>query len=148
MSPEATEQLAQRISFIRETHYGKFWDFTSNMAHGDTAYTNLAIGAHTDTTYFTDPIGLQLFHLLEHDGQGGETLLMDGFHLARQLKQLNPEHYETLTSLRIPTHSAGDDGVLITPTPRGFPMIRVDPVTGEPFQVRYLIDYANRTFVY
>ena len=34
----ATKSLVERISFIRETHYGSFWDFTSDLAHGDTAY--------------------------------------------------------------------------------------------------------------
>ncbi|CAG8806074.1 20569_t:CDS:2, partial [Dentiscutata erythropus] len=52
-----TEELAKRICFIRESHYGKFWDFTANMEHGDTAYTTLALKAHTDNTYFTDPSG-------------------------------------------------------------------------------------------
>lgn len=60
-----TEELARRICFIRESHYGGFWDFTSNLAHGDTAYTNLAIGAHTDSTYFTDPVGFVLQLLLK-----------------------------------------------------------------------------------
>lgn len=31
---------------------GKFWDFTSDLAKGDMAYTTLALGAHTDNTYF------------------------------------------------------------------------------------------------
>lgn len=31
---------------------GGFWDFTADLAHGDTAYTNLALKAHTDSTYF------------------------------------------------------------------------------------------------
>lgn len=31
---------------------GTFWDFTSDLAKGDTAYTTLALGAHTDNTYF------------------------------------------------------------------------------------------------
>ena len=31
---------------------GRFWEFTSDLAKGDTAYTNLALGAHTDNTYF------------------------------------------------------------------------------------------------
>ena len=69
-TPEATEELSRRIGFIRETQCafcvlrcyrhvpdlrlidGTFWDFTSNLAKGDTAYTTLALGAHTDTTYF------------------------------------------------------------------------------------------------
>jgi trimethyllysine dioxygenase len=49
-TPEATEALIRRIAFIRETHYGGFWDFTADLAHGDTAYTNIELGAHTDTT--------------------------------------------------------------------------------------------------
>ena len=70
MTTEATEGLATRIGFIRETQCrhklyiaasgaeysllsdGKFWDFTSDLAKGDTAYTTLALGAHTDNTYF------------------------------------------------------------------------------------------------
>lgn len=35
---------------------GKFWDFTSDLAKGDTAYTTLALGAHTDNTYFVRPL--------------------------------------------------------------------------------------------
>lgn len=34
---------------------GGFWDFTADLAHGDTAYTNLALKAHTDNTYFVSP---------------------------------------------------------------------------------------------
>jgi len=35
---------------------GKFWDFTSDLSRGDTAYTTLALGAHTDNTYFVRSI--------------------------------------------------------------------------------------------
>ena len=53
-TPEATEALIRRIAFIRETHYGGFWDFTANLEHGDLAYSEVRLEAHTDTTYFTD----------------------------------------------------------------------------------------------
>lgn len=53
-SPEATEQLIRRIAFIRETHYGGFWDFTADLKHGDLAYSDVLLQGHTDTTYFTD----------------------------------------------------------------------------------------------
>lgn len=71
VTPEDTEALIRRIAFIRETQCmvlstsststlyrsyfgvdGGFWDFTADLRHGDTAYTNLALGAHTDTTYY------------------------------------------------------------------------------------------------
>ncbi|KAH8552225.1 trimethyllysine dioxygenase [Umbelopsis sp. PMI_123] len=137
ISLEATEQLARHICFIRESHYSPgLWDFTSDLAHADTAYTDLALNAHTDTTYFSDPVGLQMFHKLEFDGTGGESLLVDGFKVAQNLKENHPEAYETLSNLRIPTHSAGDEKVMIVPTPRENPILNHLP-DGSLYQIRY-----------
>ncbi|GJE96209.1 trimethyllysine dioxygenase [Phanerochaete sordida] len=123
---EATEELSTRIGFIRETHYGKFWDFTADLTRGDTAYTNMALGAHTDNTYFTDPCGLQLFHLLEHsEGTGGATLLVDGFYVASILQELYPAAYATLARIGVPAHAAGEPGTLYTPFPTtAYPVLR------------------------
>ncbi|KAJ8663886.1 trimethyllysine dioxygenase [Lichtheimia ornata] len=134
---EATEALARRISFLRETHYSKgLWSFTADLAHADTAYTTLALGAHTDNTYFTEPAGMQMFHKLEFQGKGGDSLFVDGFHIAHQLKTENPEAYRTLASTLVPTHSAGDENVLIVPTPRAYPILNHGP-DGRLYQVRY-----------
>ncbi|OJT05839.1 Trimethyllysine dioxygenase [Trametes pubescens] len=136
VTPEATEELSRRIAFIRETQYGAFWDFTSDLAKGDTAYTTLALGAHTDTTYFTDPCGLQLFHLLEHTGgTGGATLLVDGFYVASILKELHPEAYELLSTVPVPTHAAGEPGALFTPSIRDTPVLKHED--GTLVQVRW-----------
>ncbi|CAB4404256.1 unnamed protein product [Rhizophagus irregularis] len=134
---EETEELAKRICFIRETHYGRFWDFTSNLEHGDTAYTSLALKAHTDNTYFTDPSGLQMFHLIEFDGTGGSSLLVDGFWAARRLKMTFPEAHKILSTIRIPAHSAGDPDTLIEPTPNAYPILNYNPLTNEIYQIRY-----------
>ncbi|KAI0297255.1 Trimethyllysine dioxygenase [Multifurca ochricompacta] len=116
-NPEATEKLANRIGFIRETHYGKFWDFTADLARGDTSYTNIALSAHTDNTYFTDPCGIQLFHLLEHiDGTGGATLLVDGFYVASILRDLYPDAYRLLSTVPIAAHAAGESEILYRAT--------------------------------
>ncbi|KAF8968040.1 hypothetical protein BDZ97DRAFT_1800604 [Flammula alnicola] len=139
VTPEATEELTRRIGFIRETQYGKFWEFTSDLAKGDTAYTTFALGAHTDNTYFTDPSGLQLFHLLSHtDGSGGATLLVDGFYVASILKELHPEAYDLLSQIPIPAHAAGEPTALYSPSPAsGYPVLGHDTVTGELTQVRW-----------
>ncbi|THV02803.1 Trimethyllysine dioxygenase [Dendrothele bispora CBS 962.96] len=139
VTPEATEKLAERVGFIRETQYGKFWEFTSDLSKGDTAYTTLALGAHTDNTYFTDPCGLQLFHLLSHtDGTGGATLLVDGFYVASLVKELHPEMYDLLSRVPIPAHAAGEHESLYRPSPpSGYPVLGHDLVTGELTQVRW-----------
>ncbi|KAI9190164.1 hypothetical protein H9P43_001597 [Blastocladiella emersonii ATCC 22665] len=134
---EKTKELSERIAFIRETHYGTYWDFTPNLEHGDTAYTSIALPAHTDTTYFTDPIGLQLFHLLEFKGKGGESLLVDGFEVAKQLKTQSPDAYAALRDLRVAAHCAGDRDTYIYPSPRYQSMFTEDPATGALTQIRY-----------
>ncbi|ORX57519.1 Trimethyllysine dioxygenase [Hesseltinella vesiculosa] len=134
---EATETLARRLCFLRETHYSQgMWSFTADLAHADTAYTQLALGAHTDNTYFTEPSGLQMFHKLEFQGQGGDSLFVDGFEVARQLKEEDPLAYEVLSTTRIPTHSAGDEQVLIVASPRANPILNHDPA-GDLYQIRY-----------
>ncbi|OWZ61083.1 trimethyllysine dioxygenase [Cryptococcus neoformans] len=132
-----TETLIKSISPIRHTHYGGFWSFTADLAHGDLAYSAQSLPAHTDTTYFTDPAGLQIFHLLSHPspGQGGKTLLVDGFHAASQLSAVDPASYSVLSRLPIPAHASGTKGTLLRPQ-ISFPVLRHDEC-GRLAQVRW-----------
>ncbi|CAL1573797.1 unnamed protein product [Knipowitschia caucasica] len=98
---EATEAVTQRVSLIRETTYGRMWCFTSDFSRGDTAYSQLALDRHTDTTYFQEPCGIQVFHCLKHDGTGGRTLLVDGFNAAEKLRQRSPDSFDLLTQVPI-----------------------------------------------
>lgn len=98
---EATEAVTERVSLIRETTFGRMWCFTSDFSRGDTAYSQLALDRHTDTSYFQEPSGIQVFHCLKHEGTGGRTLLVDGFYAAEKLRQRSPENFELLTRVPI-----------------------------------------------
>jgi len=125
VDPEKTKELLERISFIRLTHYGGFYDFTSDLTMKDTAYTSQALGAHTDNTYFTDPSGLQMFHMLSHEeGTGGANFFVDGFHAAQILKKTHPEAYKTLAETPVPWHASGNEGITITPA-KNFPVLNL-----------------------
>ncbi|KAK0727335.1 Trimethyllysine dioxygenase [Lasiosphaeria miniovina] len=144
--PDATRQLLERIAFVRITHYGGFYDFIPDLALADTAYTNLALAAHTDTTYFTDPAGLQAFHLLSHhpapgddakaDAAGGKSLLVDGFHAARVLQAEDARAYEILSTVRLPWHASGNAGIAIAPD-RQYPVLELSADTCELHRVRW-----------
>ncbi|KAF4972062.1 hypothetical protein FSARC_1280 [Fusarium sarcochroum] len=131
-TPEATKALLEKIGPIRNTHYGGFYDFIPDLALADTAYTNLALPAHTDTTYFSEPAGLQAFHLLSHhappnakpsdNALGGQSLLVDGFNAADVLKKESYNAFDMLKSLRIPWHASGNKGIAIAPD-RPYPVI-------------------------
>ena len=102
---------------------GGFWDFTSDLSLKDTAYTSLALGAHTDTTYFTDPARLQMFHLLSHtEGGGGASLLVDGFRAAKLLSSQDPEAFRVLETIPVPSHANGNQGISLQPY-RRFPVL-------------------------
>ncbi|KAM6907427.1 trimethyllysine dioxygenase, mitochondrial [Xenentodon cancila] len=98
---EATEAVTQRVSLIRETTYGRMWCFTSDFSRGDTAYSQQALDRHTDTPYFQEPCGIQVFHCLKHEGSGGRTLLVDGFYAAEKVRQQSPENFELLSRVPI-----------------------------------------------
>jgi trimethyllysine dioxygenase len=108
VSIEATRELATRIGYVRQTIFGGMWDFTANLAFQDTAYTSDAIGPHTDGTYSLDSPGFQMFHCLKFDGTGGESTLVDGFHVADQIRRTDPAAFEVLTSVKVPAQYLGD----------------------------------------
>lgn len=129
---EATEKLVRRVGYVRETLFGGMWDFTANLAFKDTAYTPLPIGPHTDGTYSTDSPGLQLFHCLEFNGEGGQSTLVDGFRVAEEIRRTDPISFEVLTQVKVPAHYLGD-GVHLRAE---HPIIALD-AQGEYRQVAY-----------
>ncbi|XP_055351359.1 trimethyllysine dioxygenase, mitochondrial-like [Paramacrobiotus metropolitanus] len=96
----ATEKLVKRVAPPMPTTFSPgMWTFTSNMERNDTAYSNVYLAPHTDTTYFSNPARIQVFHCLERDGcTGGENLLVDAFHCADVLQQTDAAAYERLCS--------------------------------------------------
>lgn len=115
---------------------GGFWRFTSDLASKDSAYTQLALAAHTDTTYFTDPAGLQTFHLLSHTGgEGGTSLLVDGFRAAEILRQESPESFEALCQIKIRGHSSGNEGIAIMPDGAFSVITTEEAKSGQPARI-------------
>eukprot|EP00835_Amoeboradix_gromovi_P001468 NODE_67_length_23829_cov_0.557059.p7 type:complete len:364 gc:universal NODE_67_length_23829_cov_0.557059:22903-21812(-) len=106
----ATSRIANRIAFIRPTHFGTLWDFTADYKHKDSAYSNASLAVHTDTTYFTDPIRLQLFHVLKFNGKGGSSTYADGY---KAISNLSKFSFKLLSSVSLKAHCTGDSNVKI-----------------------------------
>ena len=104
----ATETLARRIGYVRETIFGGMWEFQADLSRADTAYTNHTLRPHTDGTYSQDAPGLQVLHCLAFDGTGGESTMVDGFRVAAQLRVSEPELYRVLSTVEVPGRYVGD----------------------------------------
>ena len=75
--------------------------------------------------------------MLSHtDGEGGESLLVDGFDAAAQLFRLHPKAYQCLSSARVHWHASGNDDVSIQPH-AAFPVLNHHPGHGNIMQVRW-----------
>ncbi|KTF83959.1 hypothetical protein cypCar_00038146 [Cyprinus carpio] len=134
---EATETATQRVSLIRETMYGRMWNFTSDFSRGDTAYTKLALDRHTDTSYFQEPCGIQVFHCLRHEGTGGRTLLVDAFHAADAVLQRTPENFELLSHVPIKHEYVENLSEHRNHMIGIGPVINVYPWNNEVYMIRY-----------
>lgn len=100
---QLAQQFADRIGYVRQTIFGGMWDLAAGLTeHADSAYTTIYLGPHTDATYSHDAPGLQFFLCLQRADRGGESLLVDGFAIARDLADSDPDAYATLCSVIVP----------------------------------------------
>ncbi|KAL3943388.1 MAG: hypothetical protein SGBAC_002554 [Bacillariaceae sp.] len=85
------------------TLYGTVWSTisqgqTDGASVADSAYGQDALPLHTDMTYLRDPPGLQIFTMVNPAKQGGDSIFGDGFAVAQQLKESNPQAFEVLAT--------------------------------------------------
>ncbi|KAJ0179201.1 hypothetical protein K1T71_004913 [Dendrolimus kikuchii] len=140
----ATEVVCKALGGVQNTFFGGMWQFSTKADHADTAYTNLPLAQHNDSTYFTESTGLQVLHCLEHSGGiGGETTLADGFYGATCLRDEYPQDFEFLTTFDLEAQFI-EEGHHYT---YSAPVIIVDKKTQDLKQVRFNV-YDRTTMAF
>ena len=101
----ASEQLAARIGYPRNSIFGALWQMNSgNFEHMDSAYESFALDVHTDGTYSHDGPGTIIFAQQLKTGEGGDSVLVDGFAAARDFQAADPEAADLLTRYSVTAH--------------------------------------------
>ncbi|MEH6404028.1 MAG: TauD/TfdA family dioxygenase [Sneathiella sp.] len=95
-------KLASKISFLRETNFGKEFEVISKANPNNVAYTAISLLSHSDLPNWELPPGTQFLHCMKSDATGGESTLVDGFAVAEILKRENPDAFDLLKSQPIP----------------------------------------------
>jgi [2-(trimethylamino)ethyl]phosphonate dioxygenase len=125
--------VAELFGYVRETNYGRLFEVRSEVDPVNLAYTNLGLQAHTDNPY-RDPVPtLQLLACLENSVEGGESIIVDGFHAAKILQQEAPEDFDLLSRYCTRFEFSGEAGVKLLARR---PMIELAP-DGEMLGVRF-----------
>lgn len=91
-------EVASLMGTIRETNYGRLFDVKSKTNPNNLAYSDRALGLHTDNPYREPVPAIQLLHCLMASGEGGESTFTDGFMAAELWKHQNPNGYQLLTT--------------------------------------------------
>ncbi|MCG8423389.1 MAG: TauD/TfdA family dioxygenase [Proteobacteria bacterium] len=94
-----TLRFAERIGPARKTNFGTDWDVISMMNPNSNAYTDLPLMSHTDLPNWEIPPGYQLLHCLINEAGGGESILVDGFRVANELRTTAPDSFDLLTQI-------------------------------------------------
>ncbi|CAH0147026.1 gamma-butyrobetaine dioxygenase [Pseudomonas mediterranea] len=99
--PGSLKQLAQRISFIRESNFGVLFNVQSKADADSNAYTAFNLPLHSDLPTRELQPGLQFLHCLVNDADGGESIFVDGFAIAEALRQEDPEAFTALCEIPV-----------------------------------------------
>jgi len=124
--------IAQRIGFLRQTNFGTTFEVVNKPDPNNLAYTSVALPLHTDLPNQEVPPGYQFLHCLANEATGGGSIFADGFAMAQDLRDEDPDAFRLLCEVPIPFRfHDGDADIRVHE-----PVITLD-ATGEVIEIRY-----------
>jgi gamma-butyrobetaine dioxygenase len=106
---DAGMAMARRIGFLRETNFGTTFEVMSKPNPNNLAYTSHALPLHTDLSNQELPPGFQFLHCLANKAQGGGSTFCDGFAIAADLENQDPEAFALLSKTPVPFRFQDED---------------------------------------
>ncbi|KAK8371992.1 hypothetical protein O3P69_014198 [Scylla paramamosain] len=105
--------FAKRIGRLKSTPYGETFNMQTRMNPNNLAFTDDCLDMHTDLPCLAAKPEIQMLHVIkEFPGEGGETMLSDGFTAASKLKKNHPEYFDMLAKTLVDFVDVGiEDGV-------------------------------------
>lgn len=126
-------RVAELFGYVRETNYGKWFDVRSEVNPSNLAFTNLGLQAHTDNPY-RDPVPtMQILYCLENTAEGGESKVVDGFSILKNLQAKKPDAFSFLKNHAMSFEYRGADGQVLKTRK---PMIEIS-AEGELVGIRF-----------
>ena len=119
-----TEALAALIGRVRETDFGRLFDIVVEPDVWELSQSGLALDPHTDDPYRYTPSGCSFLHCIQGSTSGGDSLLVDGFTIADDLRDVDPDAFDLLAETPVPfirhrseTVEQGEDVHLLATAP-------------------------------
>lgn len=107
--PESDTTLGCRAGFLRETNFGRIFEVRSKPQPTNLAYTSLALPMHTDLPNQELVPGYQFLHCIKNEAVGGSSIFCDGFAIAEDMRESDPEYFDLLANTSIPFRYHDDE---------------------------------------
>lgn len=91
-------EVAHRVGPIRNTNFGECYDVISMPNPNASAYTAMGLELHTDLANWRFPPDYQLLYCVKNSVTGGESVLVDGYRVAEDLRHDDPHAFELLST--------------------------------------------------
>ena len=121
--PGTVLAVAESIGLLRETERGPLIDVQVGGVPPDEAFTSRAMTPRTAQPFRDPLLTLEVVHCLTDATEGGESVLVDGFHAAASLRASDPAAFTVLATSEV-TFAYADARVELRATR---PVIGVDP---------------------
>ncbi|VDL72843.1 unnamed protein product [Nippostrongylus brasiliensis] len=106
----AVPDIGERIGLIHSTHFGRVFEVSTKPDASNMAYaSNSGLPFHTDFPSLSHPPQLQMLHMVERAAEGGNSLFVDGFHVAEQLRREKKNVFDVLTKYSLEFIEEGFD---------------------------------------
>lgn len=96
------EALAARLGPVRETDFGRIFDIITEPDPFTPSQSTDPLDPHTDDPYRYNPAGISVLHCIKPDVGGGHTVVVDGFAVAHDLAEEEPDAFAQLASVPVP----------------------------------------------
>ncbi|MEM7197658.1 MAG: TauD/TfdA family dioxygenase, partial [Pseudomonadota bacterium] len=101
-------EIGALLGLVHETNYGRYFDVKSQIDPINLAYTGLALSPHTDNPYREPVPAYQILLCVESTTDGGDSILVDGFAHAINLRNEDPHAFSLLSETPVTFSFTGD----------------------------------------
>ena len=96
------EFLAKRLGPINEVLFERIHNVSVTGHVYNVAHTPKGLPPHNDFASYKSQPSVQVLHMLENECEGGESIIVDGWQVAKDLRDEIPEYFSILQKFNVP----------------------------------------------
>ena len=101
-APNSLELLSKRLGPIHETLFERIHNVSVTGHVYNVAHTSKELPPHNDFASYQSQPSIQALHMLENECEGGNSIIVDGLQVVKDLRKENPDHFKILNKFKVP----------------------------------------------